>query len=94
MDGEYTAFSKGAFNRDVAAVSLGDVFDDGKAQTGTAQIAAAGFIHPVKSFKQPGQVFFGDSDTPVLDNDFYSRVVQVGFQMNGAVWFAVFDGIV
>ena len=69
MDGKHTSLSEGALHGDIAAVSLGDVFDDGKAQSGTAQVTAAGFVHPIKSFKQPGQVFFGNADTLVPDAD-------------------------
>ena len=51
MDGKHTSCPEGAFHGDIAAVGLGDVFDDGKAQAGAAQITAAGLIHPIKSFK-------------------------------------------
>ena len=51
MDGKYTPIPEVALHRYMAAVGLGDVFDDGKPQAGAAQITAAGLIHPIKSFK-------------------------------------------
>lgn len=38
---------------------LGNVFDNGKAQTRAAICAAVGFVHPVKPLKQPGKMFSG-----------------------------------
>ena len=69
MDYKNAPHPKGAFYRDIASVSLGDVFYDGKAQSGAALIPASGLVDPVKSFKQPGEVFFSDSDALIGDSD-------------------------
>ena len=75
MNGERTALAGCAFNGYLAAVSLGDVFDNRKAQSGTAQFAAAGFVDAIKSFKKTGQVLFGNADALVCDNNHYFRVI-------------------
>ena len=50
-----------AFDRDVAVVGLDDVLDDGQAQAGAAQLAAAGPVDAVESLEDPRQVLAGDA---------------------------------
>jgi len=69
MDGKGTSLAGCAFHGYLSAVGLGDVFDNGKPQAGAAQLATAGFIDPIKSFKQPGQVFFGNANALVCNDD-------------------------
>ena len=58
MNGERAALALLTFDGDMAAVGPDDVLDDGQTQTGTALFAAAGLVHPVKTFKQSGNVPF------------------------------------
>ena len=51
MDGERTSLAGCAFNGYLTTVSLGDVFDNGQAEAGAAQLAAARLVHPVESLK-------------------------------------------
>ncbi len=53
MKGEGASFAGDAFDRDISAVDLGDVLDDGQTQAGPAELAAAAFVHHVESFKDP-----------------------------------------
>ena len=77
MDRKSASLAEGALDGDVAAVSLGDVFDNCQAQTGAAQIAASGFINAIKPFKQAGQVFLGNTHTLILfDPDTARQVVN------------------
>ena len=69
MDYEHASHPKAAFYGDIATVGLGNVFYDGKAQSGAAHIPTSGLVHPVKSFKQPGEVFFSDSDALIGDSN-------------------------
>ena len=48
MNREGTPLPQRAFDGDVAAKGLNDVFDDGETEPGAAELAAAGFVHPVK----------------------------------------------
>ena len=75
MDGKRTSLAGRAFNGYLAAVGLGNVFDNCESQPGTAQFAAAGFVDPVKSFKKTGQVFFGNADALIFNNYFYFSVI-------------------
>jgi hypothetical protein len=74
MNGKGASSAGRAFNGYLAAVGLGDVLDNRKPEPGTAQLAAAGFIDPVKALKQPGQVFFGNADTLVFNANLQFRV--------------------
>ena len=56
VDGEKAAFAQAAFHRDVAAVGLGDVLDDGQAQARPAQIAAASLVDAVEPLEQARKV--------------------------------------
>ena len=72
MDCKGAALADRAFDGDIAAVGLSDVLDNGKPQSRASKLPAPGFVHPVKAFKQSGQVFFGNTDTliPNIDQDF------------------------
>jgi len=54
MDGKPTSFSRGTVYGNLTTVGLGDMFNDGKPQTGSAKLPTAGLIDPVKPFEQPG----------------------------------------
>ena len=72
MDCKGAALADRAFDGDIAAVGLSDVLDNGKPQSRAAQLTASGFVHPVKAFKQSGQMFLGNTDAliPDIDLDF------------------------
>ncbi len=69
LNNETAAFSQPAFNRNMAAMGLGNVFDDGQPQTGSPHVAAAGFVHPVEALKETRQMLLGNTDTVVLNAD-------------------------
>jgi hypothetical protein len=70
------------------------MLDDGQPQSGAADLAAAAGIDPVKPFKDPGQVFRGNtgSAVPHPDEDLGSRAL--GLHLNSAARLAEFNGIV
>ena len=58
VDRESTSFARSAVNRYMAAVSLYNVFDNGKAEACAALFPAPGFVNPVKPFKKTGLILF------------------------------------
>src|SRR5581483_1163667 len=56
-----------AFRFDVAAVELGNVFENGQAETGATQFAAAGLVRAKESFEDTRQVLFADPNSFILD---------------------------
>ena len=56
MNREGTSLPQRTFDGDMAPMGLNNVFDNGQTEPGTAEFAAAGFVHPVKSFEKPRQV--------------------------------------
>ena len=50
-------------------VRQNNVFDDGEAETGSAQFAAAGFVNPVEAFEDAVVLLFGDSTAVIADAD-------------------------
>ena len=48
MQAEHASFAGKALNGHIAAMGLGDVFDDGKAKSCAAQLPASCLIDPVK----------------------------------------------
>lgn len=94
MDGKPTSLSQHTFHGNMAAMGLGDVFDNGQAETGAAQLAAARLVHPVESLKQPGQVLLGNSAALVFDADDHLGIIPFDVQVNSAVRVTVFNGIV
>ena len=61
MNPEGTALAKRAVYADAPAMHLGDVFDDGKPQSGASHFAAAITIHPIKPFEQAREVLLFDA---------------------------------
>ena len=55
-------------------MQLGDVFDDGKAEAGPAQLAAARLIDAIKSLEDARQIFLAYTDAGVAHaNDQFLR---------------------
>jgi hypothetical protein len=77
MNAKTAAFSKLAFNRDVTAMRLGNVFDDCQPQTGSTHIATAGFVHPLETFEEPRQVLLRNTDALVLNADNHLGILLV-----------------
>src|SRR5690554_6184602 len=57
-------------------MSLYNMLHDGKAQAGSTLLARPRFIDPVKTFKNPGQVLFVDSNA-VVGNFNHNIVFQI-----------------
>ena len=77
MNAKAAALSKLAFNRNVTAMRLGNVFDDRQTQTGSTHIAAAGFVHPVETLEDPRQMLLGNTDPVILNADNYLGIFLV-----------------
>ena len=56
-DGKRAAFSGRTMGFYGAAMGLNDMLHNGQPQPGAAHLATSGLVHPVKPFKQPGQMF-------------------------------------
>ena len=69
MNAKAAAFSKLAFNRNMTAMRLGNVFNDRQTQTGSPHVAAAGFVHPVEALEEPRQMLLSNTDAVVLNAD-------------------------
>ena len=82
VNAEAAAYSQLTFYPNVTAVSLGNVFDDRQTQTGSAHIAAAGFVYPVEAFEQSLQMLFSNADAVVLNADNQLGILLVAFQQN------------
>ena len=61
MHPEGAAVADVAGDRDTAAVRMGDVFDDGEAQAGAAEVATASLVDAVEALEEPGQVLSSDA---------------------------------
>ncbi len=94
VEGEDAPFPQAAFQRHPAAVGLGDVLDDGQAQAGAAPLPAPACIHPVKTFKDAGQVLRGNAAALIFDLDDDFGAGPFRFQMDNASRAAEFDGII
>ena len=94
MQRKGAAFFQFALYRHIAAVSLGDVFDDGQAQAGAAELATARLVHPVEPFEQPGEVFFGDAHALVGESDLDLIGHGQRLDIENAFFRAVLDRIV
>ena len=78
VDGEGAALAELALNRDIAGMGLCNVFNNGKSKAGAAHGAAAGLVYPVKPFKKPRQMLFGDANSLISDLDLYFGVMLMG----------------
>ena len=94
MDGEGAAPAQFTFHRYMPPVGLGDVFNDGKPQPGAAHVAAASLVDPIEPFKEPGEMLPGDAGALVLYPDDDVRARLMGGNLDGALRFTVFDGVV
>ena len=94
IEGEGAALSQLAVDGDIAAVGLGDMFDDGQPQAGAAELAAARLVHPVEPFEQTGEMLFGDAHALVLEADLDFIVHGQRLDLDGAFGRAVLDRIV
>lgn len=75
-------------------MGFGDVFDDGEAESGSASIAAAGAVGAVEAFEDSWEVFGFDAAALIGDFDDDFVVIGSGGHGDGAVFGAVFDGVV
>ncbi len=77
VNAKAAAFSQVAFNRNMTAMGLSNVFDDRQSQTGSAHVAAAGFVRPVEAFEEPRQMLLGNTDAVVLNTDNHLGILLV-----------------
>ena len=63
-------------------VSLGDVFDYGQSEPGSAMRPAASLVAAVKPLKQTRQMFLGDPTTVINDADFHKRNIPLLVKTN------------
>ena len=61
VDAEGAAPAEAAVDGDAAAVGLGDVLDDGEAEAGAAELAAARLVDAVEALEEPRQVLARDA---------------------------------
>jgi hypothetical protein len=94
VDAEAAAFSQPAFYRNLAAMSLGNVFYNRQSQTGSAHAAAAGLVHPVETLEQPRQMLLRNTDAMILDTDNHLRILSTGSQQNRTLRLTVFNGVI
>ena len=94
MDGEDAAFARRAFDIDAALMGLDDVLDDGQAEAGAAELAAAGAIDAVEALEEARQVLRGDAAAAIADVDGDFVVILACEDFNLAAGFAVFDGVI
>lgn len=71
MNTKCTSLTRGAFDSYMTAMGLGNVLDDGQAETGTSQVTAAGLIDAVETLKKSWQMIFGDAVTLVRYPDYH-----------------------
>ncbi len=73
------------------SVGFNDMFTDGESETGAALVAAAGCVGAIKSFKNPVQVFFFNTDTIVGDfNQYMFTIRSVDSCRDDTIDFSVF----
>src|SRR3954464_10297812 len=91
---EGAAFAGGGVDLDLAAVDLGDVFDDREAEAGAAHFAAAAAVDAVEAFEDAGEVVLGDADAVVGDLDGDRLAVGTGADVDAAAVGGVLAGVV
>ena len=94
MNPEDTALADRAVHTDATPVHLGDVFDDGEAQSGTSHLPTPVFVYPVKSLEQTGEVFLCDAPSLINHGYHYLTVTDRYFDTNLRRGKAVLDGVV
>ena len=67
MDFEFRAFTWFTFYLDMALVRFHYVFADAQTQPAPPLFTGAGFIHPEKTVKNIGKVFFRNPDPGILN---------------------------
>ena len=91
---ESAAVAEFAFDPDLAAVGLDDVFDDGEAEAGAALVAGAGAIDAIEAFEDAALCFGWNARAVVGNGDGRAVGVHFGGDGNGAAGRAVFDSVV
>ena len=79
LDGEFGTFAQPAMDLDRSAHLLDGVLDDGQAEAGAAQGARARLIDAIKALEDARQVFGGNADAGVADEDAHLAVAASAF---------------
>jgi hypothetical protein len=58
---------------DFPALRLDEVFDDRQAESSAAEFPRTGLVDAIETLKQTGEIFRGDADAGILDEDFSER---------------------
>src|SRR5215831_9370459 len=83
-----------ALDRDLAAVGLDDMLDDGEAQARAAGLARAGLVHAVETFEDARQVLGHDADAGVGRVDGYAVLPALRRDVDAPAARRVLDGVV
>src|ERR1035437_6104712 len=91
---ERAAFFKFALRPHSSTVRLHNVFDDGEAEAGAAELTAACFVDTIKTLKDMKKMLLGDAGAIVGDRGYYETVLFLGRDRNAATVLCVVDGVV
>ena len=75
-------------------MNLGDVFDDGQAESGAAHFAGTGAVDAVEALEDSRQILLGDAQSVV--GDFNDHMTDLDFRQHAdtAIFARVLDGVV
>ena len=83
-----------AFCADGAGMSEPDVLSDGESEAGASGFTGAGFIDPVKAFKQAPEVLGGDAGAEITNIEFDAGLGSTRAQLDACTGAAVLHGVV
>jgi hypothetical protein len=94
VDFKGAPLSGSTLNRDSAPMGLGDVFDDGKAKTGSAQLSASCLVNTIKPLKDSGKMFFLYATALVMDADYNLILCLARPESDHTVHVTILDGVI
>ena len=70
------------------------MFDDGQAEAGATHGARSGFIGAIETLEYPGEIFGGNADAGIANQDAHLTVVAAHLHLNFAVGAIELDGVI
>ena len=67
VQGKYAPFAESTLNRNGATMGLGNMFDNGKPQAGTAKFPTPPLVNTIETFEEPGEMLRGYATSMVAD---------------------------
>src|SRR5258708_4855480 len=93
-DGKGRALAEFAFHAGAAFHDLGEILDDGKAQSRSAEFARTGFVHAIEALENPRHILFRNAGPVILDLDANLLALAIPANANAAAVLRVLQGVI